>query len=186
MTAQMSDSFLLEEKKLSLVGINGSGLFNPSDYNLQPLPRITSCWRGYVCTYKTFHGKLMLDSLLINLDHEGPAINKTHPSFSNQGTFNNKYSDLDLVMDFTGDLLVAQGFIQQLYVHMGFHPAWKYETVLELNVSQGNVLETKDVSGNMAEVRHRMSRRPLQPNRDASKQEIENWIESTFKRNHRS
>ncbi len=186
MTAQMSDSFLLEEKKFSLVGVNGSGLFNPSDYNMQPLPRITSCWRGYVCTYKTFHDKLLLDALLINLDHEGPAINNIHPVFSNQGTFNNTYKNLDLHLDFTGSILIAQGFIQQLYVHMGFHPAWKYETVFELNVSQGHVLETKDVSKEMAELRDKMSRGPLQPNRDASKQEIENWIESTFKRNYRS
>jgi len=186
MTAQMSDSFLLEEKKFSLVGDNGSGLFNPSDYNLQPLPRITSCWRGYVCTYKTLHNKLLLDALVVNLDHEGPAINNIPPSFSNQGTFNNTYNDLNLHMDFTGDILVAQGFIQQLYVHMGFHPAWKYETVFELHVSQGHVLETKEVSEEMADLRDKMSHQPLKPDRDASKQEIENWIESTFKRNHRS
>jgi hypothetical protein len=185
MTAQMSDSFLLEEKKFLLVGVNGSGLFNPSDHNMQPLPRITSCWRGYVCTYKVLQNELLLDSLLINLDHEGPAIKDIPPVFSNQGTFNNTYSDLDLHMDFTGDLLIAQGFIQQLYVHMGFHPAWKYETVFELTVANGHVLETKDVSENMAGLRDKMSREPLQPNRDASKQEIESWIESTFKRNHR-
>jgi hypothetical protein len=185
MTAQMSDSFLLEEKKFLLVGVNGSGLFHPSDYNMQPLPRITSCWRGYVCTYKVLQNELLLDSLLINLDREGPAIKDIQPVFSNQGTFNNTYRDLNLLMDFTGDLHIAQGFIQQLYVHMGFHPAWKYETVFELNVSHGHVLETKDVSENMAELRDKMSRQPLQPNRDASKQEIESWIASTFKRNHK-
>jgi hypothetical protein len=69
---------------------------------------------------------------------------------------------------------------------MGFHPAWKYETVFQLNISEGHVLETKDVSAEMAELRDKMSRQPLQPDRGASKQEIENWIESTFKRNHRS
>ena len=185
MTAQMADSFLLEEKRFLLVGVNGSGLFHPSDYNMQPLPRITSCWRGYVCTYEVFQNELLLDSLLVNLDREGPAIKDIHPVFSNHGTFNNVYNNLNLPMDFTGDIHVAQGFIQQLYVHMGFHPAWKYETVFELNVSHGHVLETKDVSEDMAALRDKMSREPLQPNRDASKQEIESWIASTFKRNHK-
>jgi len=58
MTAQMNDSFLLEDKNFSVVGVNGSGLFNPLSYNMQPLPRITSCWRGYVCTYRSLHDKM--------------------------------------------------------------------------------------------------------------------------------
>jgi hypothetical protein len=88
-------------------------------------------------------------------------------------------------MDFTGGILIAQGFIQQLYVHMGFHPAWKYETVYELTFSQGNVLEIKDISAGMADLRNKMTRQPLAPDAGASKQEIENWIASTFKRDYR-
>lgn len=186
MTAQMNDSFLLQDETFSIVGINGSGLFNPSDYNMQPLPRITSCWRGYVCTYKTLYNKLLLDTLLVNLDHEGPAINNIQPVYSHQSTFNNVYKTLDLHMDaFTGGILIARGFIQQLYVHMGFHPAWKYETVFELSISQGYVLETNDISEKMAELRDKMTRQRLEPNRDASAKDVERWIESTFKRNYR-
>lgn len=185
MTAQMSDSFRMDDRKLSVVGVNGSGLFNPSDYNMQPLPRITSCWRGYVCIYKTIQDELCLDSLSVNLDHAGPAINGIDPVFSHQAMFNNTYNDLHLPMDFTGGMLIAQGFIQQLYVHMGFHPAWKYESVFELSISHGHVLEIKDVSQEMAELRDKMTQKPLQPGRDASKSEIERWIESTFKRNYR-
>lgn len=185
MTAQMNDSFLLQEKRFSMVGVNGSGLFNPLSYNMQPLPRITSCWRGYVCTYKTLANEMVLDTLLVNLDQEGPAINNVRPAFTNKGTFNNTYSDLQLHMDFTGGILLAHGFIQQLYVHMGFHPAWKYETVYELSISQGDVFETKDISAKMAELRNKMTRQPLTPDAGASKQEIENWIASTFKRDYR-
>lgn len=185
MTAQMVDSFLLEEQKFSMVGVNGSGLFNPLSYNMQPLPRITSCWRGYVCTYRTLHHKVVLDTLLVNIDHEGPSISSIHPLFSNQSMFNNTYNNLNLPMDFTGGILIAQGFIQQLYVHMGFHPAWKYETVCELSISHGDVMETKDISAQMADLRNKMTRQPLAPDAGASKQEIENWIASTFKRNYR-
>jgi hypothetical protein len=185
MTAQINDSFLFQDQKFSLVGVNGEDLFHPAPYGMQPLPRITSCWRGYVCTYKIQYNKLLLDTLQINLGQEGPLINHLRPVFSTAGTFDNNYHDLNLHIDFTGGMLVASGFIQELYVHMGFHPAWKYETAYELVFSQGTLLESKDVSRQMAELRDRMTRQPLQPGTGASGQELEDWIASTFKRSYR-
>lgn len=160
MTAQIHDSFLLQDKTYSVVGVNGGSLFHPQDQSMQPLPRITSCWRGYVCTYKISDSKLLLDSLQVNLAHEGPAINNIPPVFSSRGTFDNIYKDIHLRMDFTGGILVADGFIHNLYVHMGFQPAWKYETVFELTFSQGTLLDTTDVSRRMAGLRDAMTRQP--------------------------
>jgi len=185
MTAQINDSFLFQVQKFSIVGVNGERLFHPAEYGLQPLPRITSCWRGFVCTSKTLHNELLLDTLQTNLDLAGPAINNILPEFSTRSTFNNTYHDLNLHIDFSGGMLVANGFIQALYVHMGFHPAWKYETVIELAFSNGYLLDTKDVSGQMAELREKMTRQPLQPGTDASRQELDDWIASTFKRSYR-
>jgi hypothetical protein len=185
MTAQISDSFLFQDQRFSVVGVNGGNLFHPAEYGMQPLPRITSCWRGYVCTYTTLYNKLLLDTLQTNLAQEGPLINTILPEFSINGTFNNIYHDLDLRIDFTGGMLIANGFIQALYVHMGFHPGWKYATVFELVFSQGYLLEAKDVSRQMAELRDRMTRQPLQPGTDVSRQELEDWIASTFKRSYR-
>jgi hypothetical protein len=68
---------------------------------------------------------------------------------------------------------------------MGFHPAWKYETVFELEFSRGTLLETKNVSRQMAELRDKMARQPLQPGTNVSRQELEDWIASTFKRSYR-
>lgn len=163
----MHDLFLLQNKKFSIVGADGGGLFHPQDYDLQPLPPVTSCWRGYVCTYKISNDKLLLDSVQINLDHEGPPINNAHPVFSSRDIFDNIYNEINLQMDFTGGILVAEGFIQKLYVHMGFHPAWKFETVFELTFSQGALLDTQDVSQQMAELRDRMTRQPPSSGPDA-------------------
>jgi hypothetical protein len=185
MTAQISDSFLFQDQRFSVVGVNGGNLFHPAEYGMQPLPRITSCWRGYVCMYTTLYNKLLLDTLQTNLDQEGPPVNNISPEFSINGTFNNIYHELNLHVDFTGGMLIANGFIQALYVHMGFHPAWKYEAVFELVFSQGYLLEAKDVSRQMAELRDRMTRQPLQPGTDVSRQELEDWIASTFKRSYR-
>jgi hypothetical protein len=185
MTAQIHDSLLFQDQKFSIAGVNGGNLFHPAEYDMQPLPRITSCWRGYVCTYKTLYNKLLLDTLQTNLGQKGPAINNIQPAFSTAGTFDNIYHDLNLLIDFSGGMLVVNGFIQALYVHMGFHPAWKYETVLELVFSQGYLLETKNVSRQMAELRDRITRQPFQPGKDASRQELDDWIASTFKRSYR-
>ncbi len=185
MTAQMHDSFLFQDQKFSLVGFASEGLFHPSDYGMQPLPSVTSCWRGYLCTYKTFRNKLLLDTLQVNLSQEGPSIQNIPPEFPARGTFNNVYHELDLLMDYSGGMLIADGFIRELYVHMGFHPAWKYETVFELAFSHGTLLETIDASQRMAELRKEMTQQPLQPRPDTPRQKLENWILSTFKRSNR-
>lgn len=39
----------------------------------------------------------------------------------------------------SGGLLLGEGFIQELYVHMGFHPAWKYLHVIELIFEGGQL-----------------------------------------------
>jgi len=185
MTAQIHDSFLFQDQNFSLVGVNGESLFHPTEYGMQPLPRITSCWRGFVCTYKTHSGELLLDSLQINLQGEGLVLNNTRSVFPAKGMFNNVYDHIDLHMDFTGGILIAAGFIQQLYVHMGFHPAWKYETVSELTFSHGHLLETRDVSLQMSELRQKMTDQPLSLGTNASGPEIDEWIASTFKRSYR-
>jgi hypothetical protein len=67
--------------------------------------------------------------------------------------FNNYYEDLNLPLDYTGSLLIADGFIQDLYVHRGFQSAWKFETVIELVFDAGRFIEAVDRSERMAAVR---------------------------------
>ncbi len=38
-------------------------------------------------------------------------------------------SNLPAPISFTGGLPIAADFIQELYVHLGFHPAWKFREV---------------------------------------------------------
>lgn len=162
MTAQIPDVMLLQDKKFSIAGVNGDELFNPAQFGLRPFPGITSCWRGDICTYQILYNKLLLGKLEISLHQQGPEIYGVRPFFS-AGTFDNTYVHVNLQMDFTGEILVADKFIRGMYVHMGFHPAWKYETVYELSVSQGYVLNIKNVSEQMAQLREQMIRQPLDP-----------------------
>jgi hypothetical protein len=122
----------------------------------------SGCWRGYVCEYKVLANEFILNKLQINLggnilngdareftSEQGPMINGVKPflATASQDLFNNTYQELNLHMDFTGGMLAADDFIHELYIHMGFHPAWKYRNVFELIFSHGYVTEKRDVSG---------------------------------------
>ena len=50
-------------------------------------------------------------------------------------------------------VLLADGFLHELHVHMGFHPAWKYERVVELIFEAGILRRAIDQSQRMAEIR---------------------------------
>jgi hypothetical protein len=185
MTAQIHDTFQLHEKNFSIVGVNGQALFDPQLIGVRTVPSITSCWRGFVCHYKIHDEHLVLNKLQMSLGHEkGPVINGVSPSASDGDyrAFNNVYEQLGLKINFTGGILIADGFIQKLYVHMGFHPAWKYETVFELMFENGRILEIRDASDQMKQIREKTASQPLKPDfLEASEKEKEAWIKNTFK-----
>ena len=49
--------------------------------------------------------------------------------------------------------MIANGFIDDLYEHMGFHPAWKYTNVVELIFAKGILRQQFDRSERMADIR---------------------------------
>ena len=161
MAAQMHDSIVLDARKFLIVGVNGDDLFKPAEFKMNPYMSVTSCWRGFVCEYKIESNQLFLNTLQINLDQPGPRINGVEPLFS-KAMFNNVYNPLNLPMDFTGEILAGDQFIRELYVHMGFHPAWKFQVVHQLRISHGTVLDVKDISPEMRRVREGMTHAPKQ------------------------
>jgi len=202
MTSQYSDVFLLNEQKFDIAGVNGDGLFEPATFGLNPIATCTACWRGFLCLYTINDDKLILDQLHINHGkgdtlapflsggeyefQQGPEINGVVPIYParsahfenilNVDFFDNVYTELNLKMGFSGGILVARDFIDSLYVHMGFHPAWKYRTVFELIFDQGDVGEIRDVSKQIEEWRNKnVVQRPF-PEKGASEEEIKAWL----------
>ena len=164
MTAQFHDNFLYNDVNYSVSGISDGKLFDPNILNLEPVGTCTACWRGYVASFSLLHSILVLQNLEINLfrddcgnlrDKKGPIINAIMPNDSQQkfSLFNNYYYDLNYRIDYTGGLLLADDFIQELYVHMGFHPAWKYKNVIELIFEDGVLINKFDHSEKMAKIR---------------------------------
>lgn len=210
MTAQIHDSILFEGMNYALAGISGEGLFEPERHGLKPIPIDTACERRFHCRYVIADRLLRLDQLHIGLGEvearnaargEGPLLNGKAPRrhVVEGKAYNPKtggiepttwmssdwhYEDVGIEVPFTGGLLLAEGFIKELYVHMGFHPAWKYRKVQELLLERGALRRAMDRSATMDKVRERMGREPLEPTRTAGRGEIRRWIEACFSRDY--
>ena len=166
MTAQIPDLCLYDDVEYSLAGISDGTLFDPSLLGLEPVSNCTACWRGYQAVFSLVDAQLVLGSLHVTLCEpeghfvrkEGPTIHGVLPTGPTEphDLFNNHYVDLNYPLDYTGGLLLARGFLRELYVHMGFHPAWKYTEVVELIFENGVLLQRFDRSERMAEIRQRI------------------------------
>lgn len=116
----------------------------------------------------------------------GPAIHGVLPTpLVNPGrpfAFSDNYHDIGLPLSFTGGLLLGQGFIHKLYEHMGFHPAWKFEKVIELIFAEGVLAAAHDRSADMEKIRESKAGAGGQAKRFSSPVEIVGWIENCFDR----
>lgn len=195
MTAQISDQFIHDGKKFDTAGISdGKNLFKPSGLGLAPIGRSTGCRRGYQAVFSISNSQLILDSLHINLFKgwiksqrlEGPPINSITPLPPNEDAkidwFNNHYLNLNHRLDYTGGLLIAREFINELYVHIGFHPAWKHRVVFELLFENGLLLSEIDRSSEMAEYRNRIKALESSTKTKWNYKDFLNWIEKSFGR----
>jgi hypothetical protein len=176
MTAQIPDKLLYLEQDWDLAGVRGEGLFDPLRHGLWPMPLHTACWRGFVCTYLIERDQLYLDELEIALDEAAPTLWGRAPSVRRAGS-PVTYRELRAPVRFTGGLLLARDFISDLYVHMGFHPAWKYLNVCEVLLDDGRVERVEDRSAAVAEMRERLS-----PSTRPPGNEIGLWVARTFSR----
>lgn len=119
----------------------------------------------------------------------GPAIHGVYPippvSRHDSGAFSNQYYDVGLPMPFSGGLLICDGFILELYTHMGFHPAWKYEEVKELLFRDGLLTQIRDRSDEMKNMRESLVNADEEKMDRKSLEDIACWIERSFDRRYR-
>jgi len=194
MTAQINDTCFHRKIDFAVAGISGTGLFDPSNLGFQPVSMSTACWRGYVAHYSVIDSQLYLTSLHLGLSNEdairaragnGPQIFGISPQPDRFAGF--IYEGLQSPVNFTGGLLIADDFIRDLYVHMGFHPAWKYKNVREVIFDAGYLVDDFDRSLDMEKARLNFIRDSKETGNKPnipSRVEIEAWIEKCFSRNY--
>ncbi|MCB9895305.1 MAG: hypothetical protein H6839_12710 [Planctomycetes bacterium] len=189
MTAQAPDRVLYLNKNFVLAGISEDELWSPEARFTDREALCTGCYRGYIATYRVHDDALELHEL--KLSHGQSSMRKPPPLGGREptpfdqepfGFFNWTYTDIGMRLDYSGGLLLADGFIQKLYVHMGFHPAWKYKHVHELVFDNGRLVDAFDRSRQMVEIRKEFKNKPLKPSRELDSETIRSWIEGTFSR----
>ena len=183
MTAQIPETVRVNGRRYDLCGIRGDDLFDPAEHDIVAAAPNTACWRGFVCGYKVRYRELLLDEL--NLWSE-PA-HWSHNRARLELLLGDKleFDDARCAVNgrgiafpirFTGNLLIGRDFIEELYVHMGFHPAYKYREVLELAFEKGRLLTKTDLSEEMEEIRLRKGRGDWQESGNLAA-----WIDDAFR-----
>ncbi len=182
MTAQAPDQFFYKNKRFDLVGIKGSGLFTPKDFDIETRSASTGCWRGYIMRYVINGTQFILDGFWVNIksDDTPPKINGLSPRRDHElkSLFNYEYINLNLKMPFTGSIWAGSNFIDSRYVHMGFQDKTAYRTVLKFDFEKGDIIKVEDESIQIEEDRVQ-DHLTAHPKSDSPK-DIEDWISRRF------
>ena len=181
MTAQVHDRVVWRYRDHLLVGVNGAPLFDPSEYGLRTAPTTTANWRGWVARYGIQDDRFTLMELtdvglFLEPGESPPPIGDV--AAQNESAHVYRYPDLHLHVSFTGRLIIARGFIQSLYRHMGFHPAWKFEESWEIDLDQGLVTQVREITEEMRMMREKIETGEKE---DPDSPTRAGWIERTFR-----
>ncbi len=193
MTAQVPDTVIYQGEQHVVAAFSSGEPFVPSDAGYMPVAATTACWRGYVCGYEVRDASLLLDELWVNHQPQVAPISRRLQPPNLNGVVAQRdeksyfgewhFSRVDMPLSYTGGLLIGQGLIRGLYVHMGFHPAWKYESVYELEFESGQLTAACDKSAEMAKLRAQLVDE-LKPSGAADREQIKRWIAGCFSRDY--
>ena len=166
MTAQMSDTVIYVDKPFSLVGCQGSELFDPNQHGLKTRMISTGCWLGYYCTYLVTNGQLYLSAVYAGLESkdaeavqrgEGPRLFGILPVYNEEAACHvfqvqEKYA-------FSGEMILGADLDYGSYTAagMGMGPSvWNYKEVHKLEFKEGVLVLSQDISEMQAQVRAQM------------------------------
>src|ERR1043166_443297 len=122
MSAQINDTCFHRKTDFSVAGVSGSGLFEPATIGIKPVSFTSARWRGHVAHYSLLDGELFLTMLCVWLSPDDPIHAKTGHGPELFGVLPTAdrfphlgYEGFQSRVSFTGGLLLADGFIQELY-----------------------------------------------------------------------
>lgn len=183
MTAQVPDSVRVDGTDFDICGVRGEGLFDPAVYGIETSAPHTACWRGFVCCYAVADNRLILDELKLWSEPRRWQDNRPllEHFFGDRLAINDAETRVDASglacpVPFTGGLLLGDDFVEELHVHIGFQPGYKYRRVLELTFESGYLLSQSDRSMEMEEIRLREGRGD-----DKRRRDVAGWINDCFR-----
>ena len=167
MTAQIGDIYKYRNQEYTIVAFSSPIWFDPQNFGLEPNMSSTACWRGYWCEYVIGDGVLLLQNLyLYNADNKYPpfyGVEVSPQEFENYEYYtlndgkirkdirpahfgHRVYRDVNMLIPYTGKILLGNGFMNEYYIHMGFQQGWAYENLIELSFEKGVLSECNDLS----------------------------------------
>jgi hypothetical protein len=191
MTAQVNDSFVFDNISYSVSAVESpKTFFNILSLGIKPVGPDTSCKRGYVAIFSINNEKLVLNSLFTNngfqIENEAPLINGKLPKISIPKDYNDTtwweftYEDINLIMNYTGSILITKDFIDDMYVHLGFQSPISYNIVIQLIFNDGNLISSKDLSDIAALMRKGKTKTAKKKMKEKN---IVQWIDDCFRGN---
>jgi hypothetical protein len=177
-TPSWYNKFILDDNKYTIVGVQGIGFIEPKIFGLTPIASVST--DSWWCTFCLRNNSLILDEMVAFHGYIedgkiffqiGPEINGVKPfinKFDNSrfafippqnspnhpnGYFSNIYQGLNLEVSFSGGILIGDKFIYGLYSGMLYSRILEYKKVIELILKQGKVIEIRDVSPQVQELR---------------------------------
>ena len=190
MTGQITNRFKYEGEFYELVAYHGESLYTAEDFGIIPQMASTACWRGYQTFYDCVDGELILDSLHVRTEDK-IAINGVVPIKNEEldedswTFFNTIYENLSLKTKFTGSILLGKDFIREMYVHMGFQSPESFKTVIDIEVSNGDIIKITNMSARMEERRRLGLEKPSSPSTHEDK-DVGDWVKDRFSQEYKS
>lgn len=153
MSGQMSDVIVIEGEELAVVEPSADVLFDVRAHGVLPVMLHTANTRGVAARYRIEDGQLMLSDLQVGSIDAPPPIGGTEATTDEHGqTWT--YLELNIPIDWSGDLIVGGGPIRELFVASGFLPVWHYERVLAFDLENGVVQSSEDRTEQVAAYRN--------------------------------
>ena len=165
MTAQIQDTISIEHQLYWLArSSNREGLFNPTDYGINPAPVSTACNRGFYCSYIISDRRLLVmdvnltpnmsDRLKFKYQRIDAILCGKSPHISEPNSYTWQYRELFYPIIYTGGLLVCNEMNHELNIMPGFPSIYLFGKVYEAIFDLGNLIQIVDHSTKIVEIRN--------------------------------
>jgi hypothetical protein len=155
MSGQMSDVIVVDDEEFAVAEPSPGVLFDARAFGVLPVTMHSANTRGELARYRIDEdGRLLLSDLQVGSVDAPPSINGIEPTTDEHGHVWT-YLQLDLSVEWSGDVIAGREPILDLYVHAGFLPVWHYERVVAFHLEAGVVLASENRSSEVADFRAR-------------------------------
>ncbi|WP_423977479.1 hypothetical protein [Lancefieldella rimae] len=148
MTAQHMDGIYYRGLEYVISNCTESIGFHPEKYGIHARLFSTANRQGFDCVYEIRSQSLRVRNITTwNSEGIYPRLNGVSPKLPEDEYENCEYKDVKLPVDYTGVLAMAQNkSYLGYYEHIGYQPffCWKY--VIGVEINQGSVVQTFDLS----------------------------------------